>query len=313
LISASPDGARCLLPQSPLSSSRALAERFGCDLAIPSKTGMGNVLMYTRLVEDLSRRLGRPLTLLSGPMRTAAGRVEDEEPYPVWGENPHVGGIIDPSDRHAEDLLQIEVEQDNLCQFGHLIENLAFHYDVRPSALRPSLFLSRAECMGAMERLRDLPRPLICLHPYGTSSPLPGHGWHLDNWRMLIERIAPLGSLFEVGLDSIEHKNLGLPRFRTRVREMMALVWASDLFIGFDSSVAHIATAFEKPAIVLWEPIRKVEIEERYQQGFGAAAVSRWGYPQNRNLMLLGDRGEEIIDVIEHQARKHLSSVGWRG
>jgi hypothetical protein len=91
---------------------------------------------------------------------------------------------------------------------------------------------------------------------------------------------------------------------------MMALVWASDLFIGFDSSIAHIATAFELPALVLWEPLRKVEIEERWQSGFAPAALSRWSYPQNRNLMILGDRGDTIINSVTDWLSFKLKLLG---
>jgi len=303
------DGERCLLLDPPLARTKALASRFGCDLAVPSSTGLGNVLVYTRLVDDLARQLGRPLRLLTGPTRTFAGAVTDEAPYPIWDENPHVGEVVDPTGTSDVVMSDVELEQDNLCQFGHIIENLAFHYGIRPSALRPSLYLSRAEATLALERLRHLPRPLICVHPYGTSSPQVGHPWHTTNWERLIARLAPIGSIFEVGLDGFEDKALGLPRFRTTIREMLALVWACDLFVGFDSSIAHVATAFQRPAAVLWEPLRKVEIEERFQRGFAAAAVSRWGYPQNRNLVLLGDRGDEIIELIERFAADQLHSM----
>jgi hypothetical protein len=83
-------------------------------------------------------------------------------------------------------------------------------------------------------------------------------------------------------------------------------VWASDLFVGFDSSVAHVATAFELPALVLWDPIRKVEIEEQWQTGFAAAALARWSYPQNRNLVILGDRDNTILNLVEVWVRTTL-------
>ncbi len=305
------DGARCLLPEVPLARTQALAREFDCDLAVPSQTGLGNVLVYSRIVDDFARRLGRPLRLLTGPLKTFAGAVQGEEAYPVWAENPHIGMIVDPTGPLGSPLSDIEREQDNLCQFGHVIENIAFHYDLRPSALRPSIYLSQAEAAGALERLSQLPRPLICIHPYGTSSPLEGHPWHTTNWLRLIDRLQAHGSLFEVGIDGAEDKRLGLPRYRTTIREMLALVWASDIFIGFDSSVAHVATAFERPAAVLWEPIRKVEIEERFQRGFAAAAISRWGYAQNRNLVLLGDREDEIVSLIEAFTLDRLRSMGW--
>ena len=89
----------------------------------------------------------------------------------------------------------------------------------------------------------------------------------------------------------------------------MALVWASDLFVGFDSSVAHVACAFTIPSVVLWDPFRKLEIEERCNTYFAPAAMSRWGYPQNRNFMLLGIGRTKIVGRIADWVREFARSM----
>ncbi|MCC3264169.1 hypothetical protein LLE87_39015, partial [Paenibacillus polymyxa] len=72
----------------------------------------------------------------------------------------------------------------------------------------------------------------------------------------------------------------------------------SDLVVGFDSSVAHVATAFSKPTLVLWEPVQKAQIDLVEQPGLGAAAITRGGYSQNRNLVLLNDIHHDIRRLV---------------
>jgi len=288
------DGNRLFLPTLPLQESKRLAMKHGCELAIPNDAGIGNILMYTRLVEELAMRIGRPLKLLTAPLKPAVGIAAGEIPYPLWVSNPFVQEIVDADAIDPAIMLSVNAERDNLCQFSHMITNICSQYGITPRVLRPRIFLSEEECRQALFRLADLPRPILCIHPHGSSSPAKGHPWHEIEWQQLLEEISPEASVIEVGLHLREEKKLATRRYSTTIRQMMALVWASDVFLGFDSSVAHVATAFEKPAMVLWDPIRKTQIEERWQAGFGPASLSRWSYPQNRNVMLLGEHDHEI-------------------
>jgi len=288
------DGNRLFLPTPPLLGSRRLALEHWCDLAIPNDAGIGNILMYTRVVEEVAMHAGHPLTLLTAPLKPAIGTIDDEIAYPLWLSNPFVNKIVNADDIDEAIMKTINSERDNLCQFGHMITNICVEYGVTQRVLRPSLFLSEDECKQALYSLAKLPRPILCIHPHGTSSPKKNHPWYEDEWIRLLHDLPTDISVIEVGLHTLEKKNLPTWRHPTTIRQMMALVWASDLFLGFDSSVAHIATAFNKPSMVLWDHIRKIEIEERWQSGFGPAALSRWSYQQNRNLMLLGEQRGEI-------------------
>ncbi len=287
----------------------SICQRFDCDIAIPNATGIGDILMYTRLVEEMAMRYGRPLNVLTGPIQPTdgVGIIAGEEPYPIWRANPFVNSIVDLLDRSPDTLDLINSSHEKHCHFGHIIENICAEYDIVPRVIRPSLFLTEIECRDALMKLCELPRPILCIHPYGTSSPKKGHPWYQEEWLRLLDELPNGISVIEVGITGREEKGLRVKRLRTTLRQMMALVWASDFFLGFDSSVAHIATAFRKPAMVLWDPVRKSEIEN--QQGMGPAAFARWSYPQNKNLMLLGEMDSEIRRVAVRWVSNIIRSI----
>ena len=287
-----------------------ICHKFKADLAVPNVTGIGDVLMYTRLVEEIAMRYGRPINLLTGSIQPTdgVGTLEDEEPFPIWRANPFIGQILDLSELSPESMALVNASHERHCHFGHIISNICAEYGVVPRHIRPSLFLTEAECREALLSLSVLPRPILCLHPYGTSSPKLGHPWHEDEWHKLLAELPTEVSVVEIGLHGKEDKGFPTNRFRTTLRQMMALVWASDMFLGFDSSVAHVATAFGKPAMVLWDPIRKSEIDT--EPGMGPVAFSRWSYPQNKNLMLLGENEGEIRRIATNWIKDVIRSIG---
>ncbi|MDP9650945.1 glycosyltransferase family 9 protein [Paraburkholderia caledonica] len=287
-----------------------ICHKFRSDLAVPNVTGVGDVMMYTRLVEEVAMRYGRPINLLTGPIQPTdgVGALKDEEPFPIWRGNPFIGQIFDLAELSPESMTLVNASHERHCHFGHIISNICAEYGIVPRAIRPSLFLTEAECRDALLKLSRLPRPVLCVHPYGTSSPKVGHPWYEDEWHRLLSSLPPTMSVVEVGVHGKEDKGFSNKRFRTTIREMMALVWASDMFLGFDSSVAHVATAFGKPAMVLWDPIRKSEIDT--EPGMGPAAFARWSYPQNKNLMLLGESQGEIRRIAIQWISDVMRSIG---
>ncbi len=298
------------LDSDPFVLSRRYAAEHGCDLAVPGAIGIGSLVCYTRLVEEFALRQGRPVRLLTVPLDCSedSRRSEGEGDYPLWEGNPFVetivnADLIDPA--ISEDL---SAEMDNFCQARHEIENLCAPYGLRPRALRGSLFLSRDEMQWGLAQLSALRRPVICLCPYGRSSSLPGSPWYLDRWLELVEALEGKAGLVQVGHDDFEQKPL--PGFtpKTTIRQIIALIWASDLYIGFDTGPSHIATALGKPAVVLWDALRKAPLEEAKQAGFSIAHMNRWAYPQNRNLVILGEKQREVLDGCLEYAFETLAS-----
>jgi len=299
------------LDSDPFVLSRHHATEHGCDLAVPGAIGIGSLVCYTRLVEEFARRQGRPIRLLTVPLDCSMDgrRSEGEGDYPLWDGNPFVetlvnAGLIDPV--ITEDL---SAEMDNFCQARHEIENLCAPYGLRPRQLRGSLFLSREEMQWGLVQLSGLRRPVICLCPYGRSSSLPGSPWFLDRWHELVQSLGPKAGLFQVGNDAFEQKPLPVFTPKTTIRKIVALIWASDLYIGFDTGLSHIATALARPAIVLWDAVRKSPLEEAKQAGFSIAHMSRWAYPQNRNLVILGEKEREVLDLCLESAFETLASL----
>jgi Glycosyltransferase family 9 (heptosyltransferase) len=286
------------LDSDPFVFSMRYAMEHGCDLAVPGEIGIGSLVCYTRLVEEFALREGRSIRLLTVPLDCSEDerRSEGEGDYPLWDGNPFVETIVNADLIDPEISGNLSAEMDNFCQARHEIENLCAPYGLRPRALRGSLFLSREEMQWGLGELSDLKRPVVCLCPYGRSSSLPGSPWHLKRWMELIEALDGVAGLYQIGNDSFEQKPLPIFTPKTTIRKIVALLWASDLYIGFDTGPSHIATALAKPAVVLWDAVRKAPLEEAKQAGFSIAHMSRWAYPQNRNLVILGEKEREVLD-----------------
>lgn len=296
----------------PFQESRRHARTHGYDLAVPNNVGIGNVLAFTPLVEEYARAMGRRIDLLTAPIRPEVGVVEHEEAYPVWAHNPYVRTIGNADELDEDIMWDVGGEMDNCCQYGHVIENICSEYGLRPRALRPSIYLSCDEMAWALDALASYRRPVIALHPYSTSAPPEGHPWHRERWLQLVSALNERGTVLEIYKHGTDDRGLPTVRIPSTLRQMFALIWASDVFVGLDSSPSHVATAFCKPAVVLWEPMQKLYAEEGCQAGFAPAVLRRWGYPQNRNLFLLGERRNEVIDQVLDFVDTTLSSIRTR-
>lgn len=281
--------------------SKAIASKYGCDLTIPNfdGAGFGNIVVYTRLVEELAFSLGHPLTVITGKMCPIGGMVETEDPFAFWRHNPFIQKILDIEtlpNANLTEFYKINNERKYLVQINHVIENLCFAFGVRARALRPSLFLTCDEMKKALDTLKNIPRPLICIHPGGKSSSQPGSPWHQRKWKELIKSIPKKIGQFQIGRLELDNKNLNLPWFKTNYREMMALIWASDVFIGFNSGPAQIATAFEKPSIVLFDIENIYEREIAKSRYHVPSIMLRWAYPQNHNFAIMpNDKGNALL------------------
>lgn len=292
------------LETEPFYYSRKYASQYGCDLSLPSWAALGSMVVYTRLIEAYALKLGRPLKILTAPhFYTEETIALNERHYPILDENPYIKEIVNADLIDIKIMREVSAEMDNFPQLGHITENICAPFGLKPRKLHGDLYLTKEEKQAALETLSHLPRPLVALCPYGNSSPLQESDWYERKWLMIIQKLSDDAGFFQIGHDKFNHK--ALPIFtpmNTTVREMMALIWACDIYVGFDTGPSHIAAAFERPAMVIWDAVRKAKLEENKEPGFSLATMGRWTYPHTKNLILLGERENEgvswVVDFI---------------
>jgi hypothetical protein len=296
------------LPTGPFARSKYHAAQSDCDLAVPNAPGIGNILVCTTLVEAIALQLGRRIRLLTGEMNPLVGK-EPQDVYAIWENNPYIKEIVDADKIDPQIMRDVNAEQDNISQFGHMIENICYGYGVVPRSLRPCLYLTSGEQSTAIDRLENIRRPLVAIHAGGTSTSTEQSPWYLERWREMCTELCDEVSFIQVAKAGFDQKSLGVPSPALTLREAMATIWACDMFIGFDSTPAHIATAFSKPSIVLWDVQRKSIIEDRHYLGFAPASMVRWSYPQNKNLMILGQKDDALLPLCMTHIRNMTASL----
>ncbi|WP_320170471.1 glycosyltransferase family 9 protein [Maridesulfovibrio sp.] len=292
--------------------SKSYARKHNADLAIPNcaGSGLGNVLVYTRLIDDYAMSLGRPISIITAPISPKVGVVPNESPYPFFENNPFIGKIINADEVDQEGFIGVNSEELSLVQLSHVIENICFAYGIRPRVLRPSLYLTKTEKAWALRALQHLPRPLVCLHPGGTTSSPGNCPWNVQNWLKLTEILQDRASFFQIGRKNSVDQDLGLENPGRTLREAIALIWASDFYIGFDSCPMHIATALNKDLISIFHMENKYTYEAKYKKVFVPSVMLRWAYPFNTNLAIMPDDydGEKlllrIVDKVSSSIKK---------
>ncbi|PNC06306.1 glycosyltransferase family 9 protein [Akkermansia muciniphila] len=295
-----------------LKKTKEIALKHSVDLAIPNceGSGLGNVIVYTRLVEEFSLKMGRPISIFTGPLTPSTGTAIDEDPFAIWRHNPFIKEIKNGKQIDKESLYIVNDERSTLIQLNHIIENICWSYGLKARELRSSLFLSTDEMKWALEELKKLPRPLVCLHPGGNSKSSQYSPWYKDNWLKIISRIKKIAGVFQVGNYKFGDTDLGLLNPGKKIREMMALIWASDFFIGFDSAPMHIATGFRKPVVTLFDMRQKFEKEKEYSILHVPSVLLRWSYPFNKNIAIMeNDLKNSSLEVVINETERYLNNL----
>ena len=108
-----------------LPKTKDFATRLGVDLAIPRcmGSGIGNALVYTRLVEDWSRINGRPVTIATAPLQPSVGTVSTEDPFALWRNNPFISKIVNALKIDPDGYEAVDLERRSLVQVNHIVEN----------------------------------------------------------------------------------------------------------------------------------------------------------------------------------------------
>lgn len=132
---------------------------------------------------------------------------------------------------------------------------------------RARFYLSEEEREWAKQLTEKFPKPVIAIC---TRSKEKVKNWPHDHWVELINSISPDFSIIQVG-DDKEPELEKVIRFAGKhtVRESAAILSHSDLFIGPDSLLMHIANGLGIPSVILFG---------------GSRPVQCLGYDQNINL-----------------------------
>jgi hypothetical protein len=294
------------LSSRPFYWSRFLADAHGCDLTVPNGLGIGDVLVFSRLVEDLGRRRGRPLNLLTSGLELDYELLAEDDPLSVWSVNPFVGTITDADAIDPEIMQRARQEKDNFPHFDHVIRGIGRAYETPISMVKPAIYLSEEERAWALDALARYRRPLICLHRGGTIQPV-GAEIREELWAHAVDRLDQEFGLFQIGRSDIDGDRPGPPMLASTIRQMFALVWAADGFIGFDSGPSHVAAAFDRPSIILWDAVGRTPIEDSKEPGFAFSNLVRWSYPQNENIVVFKRFREEAMQRLVDAARRMIA------
>jgi ADP-heptose:LPS heptosyltransferase len=164
----------------------------------------------------------------------------------------------------------------------HYLEHLgalAVPFGVSHAPWRPEIFLASAEAAQAEARWggRSRARRLLV----NISAGKPTCRWPEDRWATVLRALRARDDLDLVltasPADAAIAERLGGERVRferTRsVREVFALVAAADYVLTPDTAITHAASAFNKPAVVLF-PRNRAEIWGPYESGGIAVSAS---------------------------------------
>ena len=85
---------------------------------------------------------------------------------------------------------------------------------------------------------------------------------------------------------------------RHRFAQAFALIWQRHAFVGFDSGMAHAAAAFSKSKRGTLGCRVQSDARGKEKKLDSLLLLSRRGYPSNTNIIILGEKNHEALDVI---------------
>ena len=141
-----------------------------------------------------------------------------------------------------------DLDVDNYYNHGSLFEVATKLAGLQPLHDQPKLFTKKV-----LTTALNLPKRYIAVH---TRSQLTERDWTDEKWKLLADTIYETTGVpcLEVGLSESSvpaGKSWVSLTGKTTLEQMMEVIRLSQAFIGIDSGPAHIANAFEKPAIIL--------------------------------------------------------------
>lgn len=247
-------------PAAPARSRPLRLLRFGANLArwgVPRRSllfgplSLGDDLLCTAVLRE-ARLRGRPFAMMTARPELFAGNTDPARLLPI--DDDFVAGLRrlgarivqpyyvrpDPA-RPAHDLLPPHHIIAEMCRLAGLTGEIA---------VRPYLALTDAERAAAPRLRRQL-----CLHSSGLAAAIPytTKEWGSERFAALVPLLAGEFSLVQLGSPRdplLPGVSLDL-RGRTTLREAAATLANSEVFIGLEGFLAHLARAVDCPAVVI--------------------------------------------------------------
>ena len=167
---------------------------------------------------------------------------------------------------------------------------------VKPSAEPPKLYLKEEEKFWAQSLLNRLKKPIVAINPIsGGSAP----DWTVENYSKLAKNLMELGiSIVLTGQKRIKFEEKGSflnLTGKTSLRELMAILWAVDIFISGSTGPAHIAASLGTPTISIFS--RKYPfLPERWRP---LHPLSRVVSSDNVDDIKISDVKRETLSLLE--------------
>jgi len=169
----------------------------------------------------------------------------------------------------------------NTFDQGHASDLIAHLLEVRLSGQRCQIFLTDCEQEWGAAQLAAHPNPVV-LHAWCHQT-VGKKNWSRAKWEAVVHDL-PDCTFIQVGraTEPPVHGTIDL-RGKTTLRQSFALVSQAKAFVGVDSAMAHAASAFGTPGVVL----------------FGPSSSSAFGHPLHANIQAKL-RCSPCLDEVAH-------------
>jgi len=165
----------------------------------------------------------------------------------LFHNNPYVRNIFNPIHVSSDFMLQVCTVYD--C---NIVNNYANQLGITNIDLHPEIYLTNDELAFGMNILNSLGRNkkiVVCLSSYADCKDLR---YHII--KPLLQRLKDEGyKLIAIGSKEHEDDIFDLSLLtKTTLRQVASVIKCSDLYLGVDTGLFHIAAAFNTPQVVFF-------------------------------------------------------------
>lgn len=213
-------------------------------LVIIPSLGIGDIICATPTIKAIKKN-------------HPTAKIDIESRFPdVFKGNPHVNDVIiyNKSSKDKYDrIIKLEPDFSLETPLHKSFEKLAYTTLIDPV---PDLYLSKEEIDEGKKLLSGCKSKIIVCSLLMKRVEWQGRNWILKHAEKFIELLRykfPDYSVIEVGqgISSTKKSDLNLIN-KTSLRQLFAVIYCADFFVGIDSLPFHVAQAFRKESVILF-------------------------------------------------------------